>query len=182
MDWDRPFQLDRRVPHPYLSGMAQRTSKSSSKRASRKAAGDSAENNVTAIVKRLRDEGFRITPQREDILRLLAEDPRRRSVQEIFNEIRAIHGSISLDTVYRTLATFANLGVVAQIKAHGTDVVYEFQPPGHHHHHAVCLSCGKSICLTECPLPKSYFRNLENENFRVLSHSFEVYGYCNSCG
>ena len=136
---------------------------------------------MNGTLERLREEGFRITPQREDIVRLLAGSRERLSIQTIFKEIRKQHGSISLDTVYRTLATFTNLGVVAQIKRNGSEPSYEFQPPGHHHHHAVCLECSKSICLTDCPLPQSLFQDLEGKDFRVLSHSFEIYGYCSSC-
>ena len=136
---------------------------------------------VAEALERLRKEGFRITPQREDILRLLATRRGRHSVQDVFQKIRKKHRSISLDTVYRTLATLANLGVVGQIKLHGADLLYEFQAAGHHHHHAVCVNCGTSICLAGCPLPKSFFADLERRDFRVLNHAFEVYGYCAEC-
>ncbi len=151
--------------------------------ASSKAATDrrAAEAAVAKALELLKSEGLRITPQREDILHLLARRPGGHSVQDVFQEIRKKHRSISLDTVYRTLSTLANLGVLSQIKLHGADLVYEFQGAGHHHHHAVCLTCGNSLCLSECPLPEGFFRDLERREFRVVNHAFEVYGYCASC-
>ncbi|MEQ9365388.1 MAG: Fur family transcriptional regulator [Leptospirales bacterium] len=129
----------------------------------------------------LKSEGLRITPQREDILHLLARRKGSHSVQAVFQEIRKKHRAISLDTVYRTLSTLANLGVLSQIKLHGADLVYEFQGAGHHHHHAVCLDCGASTCLKVCPLPENFFQDLESQDFRVVNHAFEVYGYCAKC-
>lgn len=136
---------------------------------------------VQAALALLKSEGLRITPQREDILHLLARRKGRHSAQSVLQEIRKKHQAISLDTVYRTLSTLANLGVLSQIKLHGADLVYEFQGAGHHHHHAVCLNCGDSICLTVCPLPKNFFQDLERQEFRVINHAFEVYGYCVGC-
>ena len=140
-----------------------------------------AETAVAKALELLKSEGLRITPQREDILHLLARRRGGHSVQDVFQEIRKKHRSISLDTVYRTLSTLANLGVLSQIKLHGADLVYEFQGAGHHHHHAVCLNCGHSMCLSECPLPEGFFQDLERREFRVVNHAFEVYGYCASC-
>lgn len=136
---------------------------------------------MQAALALLKSEGLRITPQREDIVQLLAKRKGRHSVQAVFQEVRKVHRTISLDTVYRTLSTLANLGVLSQIKLHGADLVYEFQEAGHHHHHAVCLNCGDSICLTVCPLPKNFFQDLERRDFRVVNHAFEVHGYCAAC-
>ncbi len=136
---------------------------------------------VEAALVRLKAEGLRITPQREDIIAYLAKRRGRHSARSVFEAIRKKHRNISLDTVYRTLSTLANLGLLAQIKLHGADLQYEFQEAGHHHHHAVCLSCGQSSCLNVCPLPDKFFEDLEANEFRVVSHAFEVYGYCAKC-
>lgn len=137
---------------------------------------------METALEQLREEGLRITPQREDVLRFLARDRGRLSVQEVFREVRKKHRSISLDTVYRTLSTLSNLGVVSQLNLQTGDLRYEFQAENHHHHHAVCLGCGTSLCLHGCPLPEAFFRDLEKRKFRVMNHAFEVYGYCADCG
>lgn len=129
----------------------------------------------------LKKEGLRITPQRTDILRQLAAKKGRVSVQQVFKQIQQRHPGISLDTVYRTLSTFANLGIVSQINLQSGDLLYEYQGGGPHHHHAVCLSCGAAFCLDECPLPESFFQALARKKFKVRSHAFEVYGYCAKC-
>ncbi|MBX7058780.1 MAG: transcriptional repressor [Leptospirales bacterium] len=130
----------------------------------------------------LKREGLRVTPQRTDILRQLAGKKGRVSVQQVFKQIQQKHPGISLDTVYRTLSTFANLGIVSQVNLQSGDLLYEYQGgAARHHHHAVCLSCGSTFCLDECPLPESYFQTLARKKFRVRSHAFEVYGYCSRC-
>ena len=79
-------------------------------------------------------------------MQLLAKRKGRHSVQAVFQEVRKVHRTISLDTVYRTLSTLANLGVLSQIKLHGADLVYEFQEAGHHHHHAAHPGGGMEVC------------------------------------
>lgn len=130
-----------------------------------------------AVLKR---EGLRITPQRTDILKLLSGGRSKVSVQQVYSEIKKQHPGISLDTVYRTLGTLSKLGLVSQINMQGGDLLYEFQGQSHHHH-AICIGCGHSFCLDDCPLPAEFFQNLERRNFRVQSHAFEVYGYCDKC-
>ena len=112
---------------------------------------------VEAALVRLKAEGLRITPQREDIIAYLAKRRGRHSARSVFEAIRKKHRNISADRQY------------------------EFQEAGHHHHHAVCLSCGQSSCLNVCPLPDKFFEDLEAYEFRVVSHAFEVYGYCAKC-
>ncbi len=137
-------------------------------------------NGVDYSLNVLKREGLRITPQRTDIVKLLAGEKRKLSVQQVYRAIAKRHPGISLDTVYRTLATLAQLGLVSQINMQGGDHLYEFQGVNHHHH-AVCLGCGESVCMDECPFPQAFFQSLEQKRFRVQSHAFEVYGYCAKC-
>ncbi|MCB1326009.1 MAG: transcriptional repressor [Leptospiraceae bacterium] len=141
-----------------------------------------AEKTVSHCIALLREAGLRVTPQRTDIIRLMAGRARRYSVQEVHRSLSKKHPGLSLDTVYRTLNTLARLDIVSRVNLQNTEVVqYEFQDPGHHHHHAICMECGKSICLDECPLPAAFFDSLRRMKFQPEHHAFEVYGRCAAC-
>ena len=130
----------------------------------------------------LKSAGFRITPQRRDVVELLSSKKRRFTVQEIHSRLKQKHSGLSIDTVYRTLATLVELGIVAELNLRGDASIYEYQgTDDHHHHHAICMRCGKAICLEECPVPAAFEKSLKKIHFQALNHSFEVYGYCREC-
>ncbi|WP_084171518.1 transcriptional repressor [Alicyclobacillus contaminans] len=48
-----------------------------------------------------------------------------------------------------------------------------------HHHHLVCVGCGETFALDECPMDQ--LRTKIDSRFKVLDHRFEIYGYCSHC-
>lgn len=131
-------------------------------------------------VRWLRERGLRATGQRLAILEALASAGRALTAREVHERVRASLPTLSLDTVYRTLATLAAAGLVSQINLQNREAArFELQGESHHHH-AVCLGCGRSYCLPGCPpgLEQAWARV---PGFRVVSHALELYGYCASC-
>jgi Fur family transcriptional regulator, ferric uptake regulator len=108
----------------------------------------------------------------------LSNTDSRRAILEIFlKSVNALsHHDIELKsgerfdrvTVYRTLQTFIDKGVVHSIPTPDNSVKYavcrEQCSEGHHHDnhiHFICEVCGKTTCLDEInipsiPLPKGY--------------------------
>ena len=48
---------------------------------------------------------------------------------------------------------------------------------GHHHHHMICLQCEKTYPIHFCPMPMTD----APEEFQIVKHKFEVFGYCKNC-
>ncbi|QIA27707.1 transcriptional repressor [Thermaerobacter sp. PB12/4term] len=133
------------------------------------------------VLRWLRERGLRATGQRIAILETLGSAGRPLTAREIHALVQAAHPTISLDTVYRTLATLAAAGVVGQINLQNREAA-RFELQGDvHHHHAVCLGCGTSYCLPECAPPLDRVLPGAVPGFRVVGHAFEVYGYCPRC-
>jgi Fe2+ or Zn2+ uptake regulation protein len=132
-------------------------------------------------VQRLRAAGCKLTPQRTEILRVLLNAGVSISAQAVLERVKETHPAVSLDTVYRNLALLTTTGLVNQInlQAKGT-ALFEFQGEAHHHH-AICLHCGKSLCVDACPLPVVIPLPEADPCFIVVSHAFELYGYCSAC-
>lgn len=61
---------------------------------------------------RCREHGFKVTPQRVLIYQELVNSSDHPSPEVLFKRIREKAPDISLDTVYRALATFCNMGLV----------------------------------------------------------------------
>jgi Fur family zinc uptake transcriptional regulator len=132
-------------------------------------------------VRRLREAGHKLTPQRTEILRALMSAGVPMSALAVLARVRETYPYISLDTVYRNLSMLTTTEMVNQINLqHKGTALFEFQGEAHHHH-AICLDCGKSFCVDSCPLPKVFPLPSSDQQFQVVSHAFEIYGYCSSC-
>lgn len=112
----------------------------------------------------LKDFKLRSTPTRQEILLLFLQKDYALSHSDIENEI-----SSSLDrvTVYRTLKTFLDKGLIHKVLDDEGSLKYALcsaacGQAGHHHDHVhfKCLTCGQTNCLQiDVPavkLPKGY--------------------------
>ena len=89
-----------------------------------------------------RSQGLRMTNQRLEILRTMDGVTDHPSAETVHSRVRERAPNISLDTVYRTLATFERFGLVLSVPGDGDQQRYD--PNTHPHHHMVCVRC-KSI-------------------------------------
>lgn len=88
------------------------------------------------------DKGLRLTHQRLEILRELVGAKDHPSAETVFGRVRRRLPTISLDTVYRTLSTFDELGIIMRVPVTGDQG--RFDADTSPHHHFVCSRC-KSI-------------------------------------
>ena len=133
------------------------------------------------IIKVLRENGYKITPQRRAVILALLKCDKFLTVQQILDFVKQSNPDVSLDTVYRNLDIFVQLGLVHEIHTNNREGnVFELMISGHHHH-LVCLKCGEMECMENCPVNDRYFEEAEKKGFAVKRHIFEVYGYCKNC-
>ncbi|MDR3565482.1 MAG: Fur family transcriptional regulator [Negativicutes bacterium] len=133
------------------------------------------------IIKRLKEKGCKITPQRRAVIQALQKLDQFPTAQEIFSDIKPANPDVSLDTVYRNLNLLVDMGVVNQINLPGKDVKVFELATAKHHHHLVCLGCGQASCLNYCPVDESVLRQAAGSEFQIVGHSLELYGYCTKC-
>ncbi len=88
----------------------------------------------------LRDERLRLTHQRLEIIREMAGTDEHPDVERVYARVRTRVPTISLDTVYRTLATLACHGLVGRVAVTTGPVRYDANVA--RHHHFVCTRCG----------------------------------------
>ena len=88
--------------------------------------------------------GVRTTRQRAAISALLENLDEFRSAQELHDELRRRGEGIGLTTVYRTLQSMADAGLVDMLRTDTGESVYR-RCSEHHHHHLVCRQCGSTV-------------------------------------
>ncbi len=110
------------------------------------------------LIAELRSRGFRLTPQREMIVRAVAHAGRHVTAEEVFEQVRAHTQAINLATVYRTLDLLVELGMASRADLGDGRVTYA--PLDHGPHcHLVCRVCGKEIeagCDLLAPLEEQF--------------------------
>lgn len=87
-----------------------------------------------------RERGWKVTPQRQCIFRILHDNPTHPTADAVYAVARGEMPTISLRTVYQTLNDLAAIGEVNVLDL-GTGSV-RFDPDRGAHHHLVCTSCG----------------------------------------
>ena len=126
-----------------------------------------------------RGKGLKITPQRLEIFRELAASTEHPSAEQIFERIRKRMPTISLDTVYRSLATLNESGVVARVEV--LDDRSRYDANTDHHHHFVCVRCHRVMDFywpgfDKLPLPAEV-----KDLGQVDKPHAEIRGICQSC-
>ncbi|WP_048601820.1 Fur family transcriptional regulator [Rubeoparvulum massiliense] len=135
---------------------------------------------VDEAMKRLKEEGFKDTERRREILAIVSSAHRYISAREIYEVMREKNPGMSLDTVYRNLSTFVEFHILEETTL-DDERKFRFacNPSLHHHHHYICLGCGITKIVDVCPMENALIN--EVEDFQITSHKFEIYGYCKAC-
>lgn len=134
--------------------------------------------NVEQALEQLRQEGYKYTGKREDMIRHFASEKRYMSAKELLELMKEGYPNLSFDTIYRNLTLFSELGILEETELNG-ERKYRFHcSETHHHHHLICLKCGKTKQVEGCPLQST----LDGpDGFMITGHKFEIYGYCQTC-
>lgn len=133
----------------------------------------------TELVAVLKAHHYRLTPQRLELVRLIATSEGHPNAARLHAEIAARFPTMSLATVYKTLALLKEINQVVEIDLHG-DSHYDGRRP-RPHPHLVCLQCG-SILDAQLELDPSLIRKLEQSSGFQISHPhITLYGLCPEC-
>jgi len=117
-----------------------------------------------------------MTSQRKSILNLLSKTSQPKSAEMIFDEIP--NHTMNLSTVYRTLDTFFEQGIISKSTMHNTSYYYINKKD--HHHYMICLDCQKMYEM-DCHLDVFADQVAKEHHFTITHHDMTVYGYCESC-
>jgi Fur family peroxide stress response transcriptional regulator len=131
------------------------------------------------LIAALKDQKFRLTPQRVELVRLIAVSEGHPNAARLYTAIRARFPTMSLATVYKTLALLKELNQVVEIELRD-DRHYDGNRP-QPHPHLVCLKCSR-ILDAELDLEPATLRRLEeNSGFRISRPQIKLYGLCPDC-
>lgn len=124
--------------------------------------------------------GIKKTKPRESVLSVLEHSEIPLSAADICQKMERSGDAAWLSTVYRILGLFVKKGIVIKTNVMNNEMcVYELNHFPHKHY-AICMTCHKIITMDNCPM-EHFTPTIEDDNFHVLGHNFEVFGVCKDC-
>ncbi len=129
--------------------------------------------------KNCREHGLRITPQRQAIYKALSASREHPTAEKLHARIQRRFPNISLDTVNRTLLTFAEIGLVDIVEGYGSARRYDPNLDVHHHFH--CIKCGAIVDFQSVSYDKLKVPPKIRRAFTILNKKVVLNGICASC-
>lgn len=134
---------------------------------------------MTTFENACRKADLKVTHQRLEIYRELVQADDHPSAEMLYKRILERLPTISLDTVYRTLATLEKHGLITRVQTVESQARFEAKTV--RHHHAVCSNCGAITDFTwdsfdETPVPAE----LKGWG-KVAKRNAILEGICNAC-
>ncbi len=134
-------------------------------------------NSTSEITLKLSGAGLKITPQRIAVLEAVMELKNHPTAENIIDFIKTNHPNIATGTVYKTLETFVEKGLIKKVKTDRDIMRYDAMTGPHHH-----LYCSSSDRIEDFMDPilqkmiEEYFNKHKIPNFKIEDIRLQVIG------
>ncbi|MGC8838836.1 MAG: Fur family transcriptional regulator [Anaerolineae bacterium] len=139
----------------------------------------SMQDRLDTLIAQLRARGYRLTPQRIAVLKVLVSERSHPTVEEIYRKVKADLPTTSLATIYKVLDLLQSLGEVQELRVEGSSRYDVWQPLPHPH--LICVSCGRIEDLEELPLEAPRDEVERRTGYRILTYRLDFFGLCPQC-
>ena len=97
---------------------------------------------LQTYVDKFQEQGYKITPQRRGIFEILVGNESHPKAEDIYDALRAKMPDVSLATVYNTLSTLKEMGMVNLLSITEDNSIH-YDPTTEVHDHLFCLGCSR---------------------------------------
>lgn len=139
-----------------------------------------ATNEIEHAVEHMREAGYKVTPQRKEILSYLIGHETHPTAEMIYQDLQAQDKNISLATIYNTIEMLLKTRLVLAIDSE-TDGKRHYDYFGHPHYHAICTNCGRIVDGTEFDLSNLPNIAANETGYLVKAYEVTVKGLCPEC-
>lgn len=135
---------------------------------------------MNAIQEIFREKGIKLTPQRLGVYSYLCNTNTHPSTDEIYKNIHADYPSMSLATVYKTLKTLTEKGLIQELNVGEGNFRYDANTKAHAH--IQCLACKRVDDLkTDIELDFILDKVKDCTDYNIVYPQLYLYGYCSEC-
>lgn len=132
-----------------------------------------------SIIETLRKKGYKATPQRIAICRFVFRSRDHPNAQIIYDEVKKIHPTVSLSTVYKTLQILTGQGLIQELDLPESQARFDsYVEP---HINLVCLKCGRIQDFDDNGAQEMIKRVTAKAEFMRTGQRIDIYGVCKTC-
>jgi Fur family transcriptional regulator, peroxide stress response regulator len=129
----------------------------------------------------LKSSGFRLTPQRQAICRLLVESQDHPSAQMIYEQLHPQYQSLSLATVYNTLEALTRIGLVNVLGEVGSRDAARYDADTQPHVNLACVKCHRIVDIDNPHVQQIEEEVARSSGYTLLGARVLYYGVCPTC-
>jgi Fur family peroxide stress response transcriptional regulator len=132
------------------------------------------------LVRTLIGGGYRLTPQREAVLRALTDTQQHLSAHQVYELARRHCRSMSRATVYNTVSVLKQLGEIEDLEFSGVGHRYAARS-AEPHVHLVCTRCGRIDDFDSDALRAALATAVAGCGYDVTNYRLDFSGECPGC-
>jgi Fur family peroxide stress response transcriptional regulator len=133
----------------------------------------------TSAIQALRSKGYKATPQRIAICRFVLSSRDHPCAQQVYNQVKKIHTTVSLATVYKTLQVLKNLNLIQELNLPQGQARFDsYMKP---HINLVCLQCGNIVDLDDTTSIEITRKVVAAAKFKPKGQRIDIFGTCREC-
>lgn len=129
---------------------------------------------TASLTQRLKQAGLRLTAPRRIIVQVLDAADDHPDVEELHRRAQAIEPGISIATVYRTMNTLAEHGLIERHSFSAGRARYEAQP-AEHHDHFINLDTGEVVEFRSDEIERIQQDIARAHGFEIVSHRLDIF-------
>jgi len=133
----------------------------------------------SSIIKALRGKGYKATPQRIAIGRLVLNDHSHPTAKNIYEKVKKIYPTVSLATIYKTVQVLKETGLIQELNLPNDQTRFDsiVQP----HVHIVCQQCKSVSDSIDETISKAVERISNDADFSAGRWNLGIFGICSRC-
>jgi Fur family peroxide stress response transcriptional regulator len=132
------------------------------------------------MLTKLREQKFRITPQRLAVLKILAVSEGHPTVEQIFKQVKADFPTTSLATLYKTITLLKQLNEVLELGFSDSGNRYDGNTP-YPHPHVICTVCGNIVDPEADALQNISEDIAKQTGYFIINQRLDFFGICPEC-
>jgi Fur family peroxide stress response transcriptional regulator len=138
-----------------------------------------AKHSDASAIEALRSKGYKATPQRIAICRFVLNSRDHPSAQRVYDEVKKIHPTVSLATVYKTLGVLKDLNLIQELDLPQGQARFDsYMKP---HINLICLQCGHIDDLDDTTAIEITRKVAAAAKFEPRGQRIDVFGICGRC-
>jgi len=135
---------------------------------------------LDGLIARLREQGYRLTPQRMAVLKFLTASEEHPSAEQIYERVKADFPMTSLATIYKTVTLLKETGEVLELGFSDDSNRYDGNRP-YPHPHLICTRCRNIVDADVATLNELHRDVARSTGYRIVSHRLDFFGICPQC-